>query len=413
MLQTIHDKLKGIFAVTILVALGVVFVFWGIEVRVGSFGSAKGIEVNGHDVPVAEVQGNYRDQLSRYQAAFGAAGVPDDVRDALRTRVVDMAVRAELIRQRVRKLGFAASDEQVLEQLRQIPAFQAGGQFSADAYHAALRSAGMSADQFEAEQREYALARQLDRGLFNSAFVLPGEFDRQLALRQETRELAWVVVPGSAFLDSVSVDDAAVQAYYDANRERYMTEEEATVDYVEIDIAALAADVTIDEQALREFYEENKDRYTRPGRRHARHILIEAGSDPAAAEARAQAAYQRAQAGEDFAALARELSDDAGSRASGGDLGFAERGDFVAAFADAVWSMAPGEIRGPVRTEFGWHVIKLEAIDPETTRPFEDVRAELEPELRRNRVEDAFGKLQDQLDTLAFEAASAAMSIST
>jgi peptidyl-prolyl cis-trans isomerase D len=405
MLQTIHDKLKGIFAITILVALGIVFVFWGVDVSVGSFTKARGIEVNGKEIPVEEVLQNYQDELSRFQAAFGAAGVPEDMRTALQTRVLEQAVRSELIRQRTRELHYEAGPEQVLAAIRQIPAFQAGGQFSADAYHAALRSINMSPAQFEAEQRDVVLARQIDRGITTSAFVLPSEFERQAALRNETRELAWVIVPAAGFTASVEIDDAAVAAYYEANKERYMTEELATVDFVELDIERFAAAADVSEAELREYYETNKARYTTPGRRHARHILIAIGDDEAAAEARARAAYERARAGEDFAALARELSDDAGSKESGGDLGFAQRDDFVAAFGAAVWSMTPGEIRGPVRTEFGWHIIRLEAVDPEVTRTFDEVRAELEPELRRAKVEKAFGDAQEQLDTIAFEAA--------
>jgi peptidyl-prolyl cis-trans isomerase D len=413
MLQTIHDKLKGIFAITILIALGVVFVFWGVDVSVGSFTKARGIEVNGQEIAVEDVLGGYQDELSRYQAAFGSAGVPEDMQKALQTRVLEQAVRSELIRQRTRELNFEAGPEQVLDAIRQIPAFQAGGQFSADAYHAALRSINMSPARFEAEQRDVVLAQQLDRGISTSAFVLPSEFDRQVALRNETRELAWVVVPAAEFTDRVELDEAAIAAYYEANKPLYMTEEVATVDYVELDIERFAAAADVTEAELREYYETNSSRYTTPGRRHARHILIAADDDEAAAEARAKAAYERARAGEDFAALARELSDDTGSKESGGDLGFAQRGDFVAAFGDAVWSMEPGEIRGPVKTEFGWHVIRLEAIDPEITRTFDDVRAELEPELRRAKVEKAFGDAQEQLDTLAFEAAGSLEPVAT
>jgi peptidyl-prolyl cis-trans isomerase D len=202
----------------------------------------------------------------------------------------------------------------------------------------------------------------------------------------------------------VSLDDAAIAAYYEAHKDRYLTEERADVAWVEIGIDELAAGVQLDDAELRQYYEENRARYTSAGRRRARHILIEAGADPAAAEARAKAAYERAVAGEDFAKLARELSDDPASKDSGGDLGMAERGDFVAEFADAVWSMKPGEIRGPVRSPFGWHVIKLEEVAEETVRPFEEVRAELEQELRRAEVEKAFGDRQEELDTLAFEA---------
>lgn len=413
MLQTIHDKLKGIFAITILVALGIVFVFWGVDVSVGSFTKARGIEVNGQEIAVEDVLRGYQDELSRYQAAFGSAGVPEDMQKALQTRVLEQAVRSELIRQRTRELNFEAGPQQVLDAIRQVPAFQAGGQFSADAYHAALRSINMSPARFEAEQRDVVLAQQLDRGISTTAFLLPSEFDRQVALRKETRELAWVIVPAAEFTDRVELDEAAIVAYYEANKQLYMTEEVASVDYVELDIERFAAAADVTEAELREYYETNRSRYTTPGRRHARHILIAADDDEAAAEARAKAAYERARAGEDFAALARELSDDTGSKESGGDLGFAQRDDFVAAFGDAVWSMEPGEIRGPVKSEFGWHVIRLEAVDPEVTRTFDDVRAELEPELRRAKVEKAFGDAQEQLDTLAFEAAGSLEPVAT
>src|SRR4030095_15316207 len=137
------------------------------------------------------------------QAAFGDAGVPDEMRTAMQKRVLEQAVRTELIRQRTRKLGFEATDAEVLEAIRQVPAFQVDGKFSPDAYHAALRSINTSPERFEAEQREFVLARQLDRGIYNSAFVLPGELDRDYALRQEKRTIGWVTVPASGFEDAV------------------------------------------------------------------------------------------------------------------------------------------------------------------------------------------------------------------
>ncbi|MGH8243334.1 MAG: SurA N-terminal domain-containing protein, partial [Steroidobacteraceae bacterium] len=404
MLQTIHDKLKGIFAVAILATLGVVFVFWGVNFSsdVGGTASAKGIEVNGREIPVEEVRQSYQDQLSRLQAAMGDTGVPDEMRKSMQQRVLDQAVRTELIRQRTQKLDYEATDAEVLAAIREVPAFQVDGKFSPDAYHAALRSIGMSPEAFEAEQRQYVLARQLDRGLYHSAFVLPAELERRVALRNETRSLGWVTVPAREFEAAALIDDAELREHYEQNKSRYMTEEWATVDYVQLDIDAFAARADVSEEALRQYYEENKERYTQAGRRHARHILI-AGED-AAAEAKAKRAYERAAAGEDFAALARELSEDPGSKESGGDLGEAERADFVGPFGDAVWSMKPGEIRGPVKTEFGWHVIKLESATPDTTRSFEEVRAELEPEFRRTQVDDAFGDAQEELDAAAFEA---------
>ena len=405
MLQAIHDHLKGIFAIVILTALGVVFVFWGVDASVGSFAKAQGIEVNGTEIDATGVRQRFQDELSRYQATFGAADVPEELRTQLRTQALEQAVRGELMRQRTQKLRYAASDAQVLETIRLIPAFQVGGEFSADAYHAALRSAAIQPEQFEREQRQYALARQVDRGISSSAFVLPAEIDRQVALRSERRELAWVTVPAAAYLGTVTLDEEALKAFYAAHKELYLTEEQAAVEYIELNIEALAPEAAVSEAQLREYYESNRERYTTVGRRHARHILIEVQGDAAAAEAKAKSAYERARGGEDFAALARELSADAGSASAGGDLGWAQRSDFVGAFGDAVWDMTPGEIRGPVRSEFGWYVIRLEEVEQGSSRGFEEVRAQLETELQRTEVEKIFGDRQEQLDTLAFEAA--------
>jgi len=405
MLQTIHDKLKGIFAVAILVALGVVFVFWGVNFSsdAGGLTRAKGVEVNGREIPTAEVQRNYQEEMSRLHTMMGEAGVPDELQQSVRQRVLDMAVRTELLRQRTEKLHFQASDAEVLQAIQEIPAFQVQGKFSRDAYLAALQSIGMAPDRFEAEQRQYLLARQVDRGLYQSAFVLPSELSRAVALRDEMRTVGWVAIPASGFESTVLLDDAAIRKFHETNQSRYMSQEQATVVYVELTLDAFAAKANVSEEALRAYFDENKARYTVQGRRHARHILV-AGED-AAAEAKAQRAFERAKAGEDFAALARELSDDAASKESGGDLGDAERNDFVGPFADAVWSMQPGEIRGPVKTEFGWHVIKLESVSPEVSRSYEEVRAQVESEMRRSEVEKAFGDAREQLETLAFEAA--------
>jgi len=273
MLQTIHDKLKGIFAVTILVALGIVFVFWGVNFStdVGGFSKAKGIEVNGREVAVEEVRRDYQEQMSRFEAAMGESGVPEEMRKSIQQRVLDQAVQMELVRQRTRKLDFEATDAEVFETIQSIPAFQVEGRFSKDAYQAALRNNNLTPDRFEAEQREFVLARQLDRGIEGSAFVLPSELQRQVALRNETRTLGWVTVPAQEFESAAVIDAAAIQKYYEANSSRYMTEEQATVDYVELDIDAFAAEVSVTEETVRQYYEENKARFTQPGRRRARH----------------------------------------------------------------------------------------------------------------------------------------------
>ncbi len=402
MLQAIHDNLKGVFAIIILGVLAVVFVFWGVEfVSVGGLTAAQGIEVNGTEMDASEVRRTYQEQLTRYQVALGEADMPEDVRERLKQDVLEAAIRTELIRQRTDEMRFRATDQEVLDSLQDIPAFQVDGKFSRDAYYAALRSANLEPAWFEAQQRQSVAAQQLDRGIFASAFVLPGEVARRHALLDEVREIAWVVLPAGQFLAGVRVDDAALAAFYDRHKQDYRTEERVNLRYVELDLAGLLADVEVTDDALRAYYEDNIARHATSERRRARHILV---TDGEGAEARARAAYDRAVAGEDFAELAGELSQDPGSSANGGDLGWAEKSYFVGPFADAVWSMQPGEIKGPVRSEFGWHVIKLEQIEASQQQSFDEVRAELESEYRQAKAEELFGDLQEQLDTVAFEA---------
>jgi peptidyl-prolyl cis-trans isomerase D len=405
MLQAIHDNLKGVFAMIILGALAVVFVFWGVEfVSVGGLTASQGIEVNGQDVNTTDIRQTYQEEITRYQAAFGTAEVPTELRERIRQNVLEGTIRQELIRQRTNEQRFRASNADVLETLKEIPAFQVDGKFSKDAYYAALRSANLEPAVFEAQQKQFVAARQLDRGIYASAIVLPQEYTRREALVNETREIAWFVVPAARFMDEASPDEAAIADYYARNKANYQTEESANLQYVELSLADLSADITVTEEALQAFYEDSIDRYTSIERRRASHILITSSGDDAADEAKAKAAYDRATAGEDFAKLAAELSQDPGSAQQGGDLGWAERGNFVVPFADAVWSMKPGEISAPVRTEFGWHVIKLDGVEAGELRSFEEVRGEIEPEYRGFESERLFGDLQEQLDTDAFEA---------
>ena len=406
MLQIIHDRLKGVFATVVLGALAVVFVFWGVEfVRVGGGGAGGGIEVNGEKIDAEAVRREFQEELTRVQAAQATGEVPAGVREEIGRTVLERIVRRELVRRRADELGFRVSDASVMASLQQEPAFQVAGQFSKDAYYAAVRSIGLSPHQFESEQRAALTVQQLDRGIGVSSFVLPKEASRAIALRDAQREFGWVVVPRAAFMAAASVGDAAVKAWYESNKSQFMTAESVALQYVELNLADVQATVSADEAALRGFYEQNADRYTTVERRHARHILITPGKDRAAARSKAQSLYEQLQKGADFAALARRESQDPGSAAQGGDLGWAEKSAYVGPFADALFSMKPGELRGPVETEFGFHVIRLEGIEPGHRRTFEEVRAEIATEYARAEAEKIFGDRQELLDTRSFEAA--------
>jgi peptidyl-prolyl cis-trans isomerase D len=215
------------------------------------------------------------------------------------------------------------------------------------------------------------------------------------------------VVPAARFAEKVTIGEKDVASWYEKHKTDYQTQEAVTLQFLRLDLADVAAGVKVTEEDLRRHYDQvATERYVTAERRHARHILIEPGSDDAAARARAEALAERARGGEDFATLAAQNSDDPGSKGQGGDLGWATRDSFVAPFADAMFTMAAGEIRGPVKTQFGYHVIKLEEIEAGHQRSFEEVRDELDGDYRREEAQAGFYERSQQLADEAFASLS-------
>jgi peptidyl-prolyl cis-trans isomerase D len=403
MLQWINDRMKVIGWIFIL-PLALVFAVWGVHGLVDFTTSQdRGLRVNGEDVDLQRLRQVYQEQVARAHQAYGDE-VPAEVDSEIRTGIVDAFVAQSLLAQKVEERGYTVSDAAVVEAIHQLPTFQVNGQFNKDSYYALLRAQGLSPAGFEAQQREEMRARQLESGLALSAFLTPKELERIAALRGESRELSYAVVPVERFLGTVKVDDAAVQAYYDGHKSEFVTPETVTLSYVRLKLDDVAKEVPADDATLRGYFDTVKDRYVEAEKRRARHILIPAGTDEAAAQKKADEVYaQVTKPGADFAAIAKATSQDAGSAPQGGDLGWAERSFFVGPFADALFAMQPGEISKPVKTQFGWHVIKLEEIQAGAQKNFEDVRPELESEYRKAEAERLFGERQEKLDQLAFE----------
>jgi peptidyl-prolyl cis-trans isomerase D len=257
--------------------------------------------------------------------------------------------------------------------------------------------------------RRDAKLRQLDSALDVSSFITPTELDYLRGLTQQQRELSWFTIPAAKYSAEATPDEAAIKAYYDLHKSVYMTPETVNLRYLEISMAQLAATVTVDDAQLKAYYEEQKtktpERFTQAEQRRARHILLQV-TDPkedGAVKLKAESLLKRAQSGEDFSKLAKDFSQDTGSAQQGGDLGWSERKVWVAPFADAAYSMKEGELSGPVKTQFGYHIIKLDGIRPATVKSFEQARGDLEVEYRRNEAERLFNNAQDQLADAALQ----------
>jgi peptidyl-prolyl cis-trans isomerase D len=401
MLQTLRDKLTGLVAVLFLGAIAIVFVFWGIDFQAGAITYAAKVE--GERIPVETVRRAWQQQLSRLQQMFRDE-LPDELKKSQQKALLDQFIRETLLTQKAREDGYRVSDEALARRLMEFPAFQVDGKFSKDRYIAVLRSSGLTEAGFEANVENEMLVNQLVSSVTESAFVTPREVERRYVLNEQEREVNYALIPAGEFTSSVTVTDEQIQKHYEENKDDYLLPEAVDLQYVELTRAQAESNITVDEKELRDYYESVKERFTSPERRRARHILIttEDGVDDAQARKTAEELADKAKAGADFAQLAREHSKDPGSAQQGGDLGWAQRGMFVGPFEDALFSMTPGEIRGPVKTQFGYHVIKLDEVEPGSVRTFEQARAEVEEEYRRERAQTIFQDQADKLEDLAF-----------
>jgi peptidyl-prolyl cis-trans isomerase D len=402
MLQKIGDTLKGHkwLSWILLGALALVFAAWGAYgiVNLNFGGSNYAAEANGSKIALEDARNGWLRQQAQWQQRLGGAELPPQLRTQLQNQVLEGLIRNALLTERTQDLGYRVSRTQLREAIQNEPAFQIDGQYSPEAAKAALAQAGLSLETFEQELGTDVQRMQLEGGIRASGFLTAAELKRLADLEDQEREVRYFVLPADQFKSAAKTDDAAVRAYYQAHQSQYLTPESAHLQYAELRLETLAAQQTVTDADLHTAYDKEKSRLELPEKRHAHHILI-TGKDDAAALAQAQQVLAQAKAGRDFGALAKQYSQDPGSAASGGDLGWAERASFVKPFADTLFSMKVGDIAGPVKTQFGYHIIRLDEIQAGNTKSFEQARAELETQVRRNLAADRFGEIQEQLQS--------------
>lgn len=400
MLQNIRDRFTGGFAIAILALLCVPFVFFGINYNF--IGSSYAAKVNGEEISLFDFENAYRQQLTQYGEFAGQ--LPDNMRNMLKENVLNSLIYDEVVDQHLSESNYRISDDMITRFIRQVPEFRVDGKFSKDAYYSFLAERGIDPLVFEANQRLSLRQGQLQRGVGATAFVTPSEYRRYLNLVAEEREVSVATFDVADIAASIEVSDDDVQAYYDERTDEFRSPETVEFSYVELRRDELARQVDVSEDELREYYEQSSGRFLQDEQRRARHILIETGDDETAAEEQATALAARARAGEPFADLARDNSADGGTAAQGGDLGLLPQSQLPGALGDAIFSMRVGEISGPVQSEFGFHVIRLDDIQQGGPLPFEQVRGELERELRADRADDLWLEKERELSDALFDA---------
>ena len=368
--------------------------------------------VGGDKVTQAEFDEVWREQQDRMRQALGRNYDPA-LFDTPETRyaLVNELVNQRLLENRGRSGRLRVSDTQLAQFISQLPPFQEDGKFSPERYKQVLAAQSMPPLQFEQRVRAELTLAPLQEPIVAANIVARASTERYVSLLEQQREVAIAAIDPEPFVKDVKVDAAQVKAYYDQNQASFQTPEQAKIEYVMLTQDALATRVKVDPAEAKAAYDASARQYTTAEQRQASHILIAVKPDAkddekAAAKKKAEALYAQAKANPaKFAELAKANSQDPGSAPQGGDLGTFARGSMVKPFEDAVFAGQPGDIVGPVQTDFGFHVIKVAGVTPMRVQTFDEVRPQIEGDLKRQKAAQAFAADAEKFQNLVYEQA--------
>ena len=446
-LQKIRDKLTGIIAIFIFALLIIPFAFVGVSSYFTSDAVNAIAVVNDQEITLTAFNTGFQNYRRRMQARLGAAFDAELFDQAIvRRQFLDQMIDEELLAQVSIDAGLAVDNQRLAQSIRNIESFNVDGEFNTDVYQARLAAQGITPKQFEADMRASMVMSQLPSSISNSAISTNWELNDYARLADEQRAFMAVIVPAfppptedetqansgaeaeaeaepaaeeadsengevvaEAIAEEEVIDEEAILAWYAAHQGEYMSREMVAIEYLELDAANLGGSMEPEEDALMARFEEQESRFVTPESRLASHILIEVDSaapdvDVESARQLAEELSGRARAGEDFAALAIEYSQDVGSAPEGGDLGWVEPGFMVQAFEDGLYELSlANSVSDPVQTGFGWHVINLREIRAVEGMTFTEARDILLTEYKTETDERRFLEQADRLVDIIYE----------
>lgn len=404
MLQAIRDKVTGWIAYGIIFLISIPFALWGVNSYLGGGEVAPAAVVNGEEITARDLDQAYANYRQRLVQLFGGA-IPESFgnESMLRGQVRDQLIEEFALRQYIQKQRYRIGDSELNRTIREMDVFQRDGQFDTAIYEAQLRSLGYSPLGFEQELRTTGAMRQFESGVRATAFVLPDTGKRFSSLSNQTRKIR--TVSFSADAADIEIDADEIEQRYLAEVDRYRTPEQVKIDYIEINLDDIKQSIEVKLDETRARYRDNLQAYSSPEFREASHILIKVNSDEDSAPALARITdiRQRIVNGESFSDLAVEFSEDAGSAGDGGNLGEIERGVMVQTFEAELFALEVDQMSEPVKTGFGWHIIKLHSVSGGEVKSFEAVQAELEDEIKTELAEGQIYDLIENLANLAYE----------
>ena len=408
MLQFIRDRAQGLFVWIILTIIIAAFALVGVNSYLTGDGRAYAAKVNDTKIGLSDYQAAVQQERNFRQQIFGDKISPALLKEeVLQRAALDRLITGEVVAQAADNAGFSVSNSQLANQILHMQAFQTNGQFDQAIYARTLDLQGYSEEHFEDTMRKDMLSKQFLDGLIQTAFVTEAEIDQLLRLKKQQRRFAYMVIKSEDFVDDLIVDDEAVKQFYNDHAAEFTTEDRVSINYLELTPGLLDTQIAIDEERLKQMYQEQVVEFSNSEERRASHILIKPSDDSdaevQAASKKAKSLYEEILAGSDFAELAQSNSDDPGSAQQGGDLGYFGRGMMVGAFEDMAFTMKEGDVSEPVKSPYGFHIIKLTAIKQGDTKSFDEVREELVSRFLKDKSEELFFDRIDLLADLTFE----------
>ena len=408
MFDFVHRR-KRVVQVIMLIAV-LPFLFWGLESYQNQDGEDYIAIVSGEKIHRQEFDQSLRNRYHAMRDAMGDSfdiAMLDDPR--VRASVLEELIQTRLLNQEAVRLGFAIKDSQLVSALQSVPQFQQDNEFSNQLYRELLRDQGMEVVRFETNIRQEMMRNQVIDGYLKNGFISNTVAKNIMRLSGEKREISSVHIDPAQFASKVKPSNDEIKEYYGNHQADFKRPEEIQVEYLVLSVDDLAKNIQVSSEETKKYFEEHKAEFGQIEERQASHILLSAPATASNADkekARSKAEellLQIKQAPQNFAKFAKEHSQDAGSSDKGGDLGFFGRNTMDKVFEDEVFQMEKEEIRGPIQTGFGFHIIKLSAIKKGKNINFDEVKDEVEKKLRRQKSNKDFGEKAEEFRNIVYE----------
>ena len=405
MLQAIREKAQGWIAWAIVILISIPFALFGIQQYLGVDSNPPVAKVNGDKITTQQLDQRVRDFRQNMRRVLGDAFSPEMFADAeLKPKVLQRMIDEVVLRQAADDWNMRISNEELAAYIRSIPQLQSNGHFDQGLYEATVRNQGLTEAGFESLVRSDLRSQQQEEGVSGTVLVTDSALANQVKLADQKRAIAYVRIPASAYMDKANVSEAEAKAYYQSHQNEYAVPERVKLAYIRLSADALTDQVNVTDAKLREYYDTHRDELVANQERKVSHILIESNAkNDAEKKAFAEKLLQQIRDGADFAELAKKYSDDPGSAEDGGDLGWVDRGVMVKPFEDAVFAAKKGELVGPVKTEYGYHIIRVKDIRGGQEAGFDQVRAQVEKAYLRQQAEELYYNYFERLADLVYE----------